>query len=299
MELPFPYPGGKKPTDSFQFHELDVAADVATFMYMGRERFQHLLLELPAPRVNIAAARASLYGAASAVSSLPVPAAAAAALPSLPATAASASAFFPPILRGAGTKPGEMFIYGTIGWGKSHLLAAMACLLLRKGRKIVFLPDCKMMLHDPVDYFRSALLLTYAAEPAVQAQVACLGTVEGVISFCKRHHDLTYIIDQFNALEQDMKKDDAETLEKKAIARRLIDHATFDRALVKAASANNFTARVIHDKQLNMNIQTLFGGMTQVQKHDTPAQQHSLGVLHCADFTLFSALRPCAAFRRK
>jgi len=156
----------------------------------------------------------------------------------------------------------------------------MACLLLRKGRKIVFLPDCKMMLHDPVDYFRSALLLTYAAEPAVQAQVACLGTVEGVISFCKRHHDLTYIIDQFNALEQDMKKDDAETLEKKAIARRLIDHATFDRALVKAASANNFTARVIHDKQLNMNIQTLFGGMTQVQKHDTPAQQHSLGVLH-------------------
>jgi hypothetical protein len=140
----------------------------------------------------------------------------------------------------------------------------MVCLLMRKGRKVVFLPDCKALLREPVDYFRSALLLTFAAEPSIQPQVANLCSLEDVIYFCKSHNDLTFIVDQYNALEQDMKKDDADTLQAKSVARRLIDSATYDRALLKAASANNFTARVIHDKQLNMNIVTLFGGMNQV-----------------------------------
>jgi hypothetical protein len=159
--------------------------------------------------------------------------------------------------------------------GKSHLLAAMVCLLMRKGRKVVFLPDCKALLRDPVDYFRSALLLTFASEPSIQARVARLCSVEAVISFCKTHtfNDLTFIVDQFNALEQDMKKDDADTLQAKSVARRLVDHASSNRALLKAASANNLTARVIHDKQLNMNIVTLFGGMTQVSRFGVDERQ--------------------------
>jgi hypothetical protein len=142
----------------------------------------------------------------------------------------------------------------------------MVCLLMRKGRKVVFLPDCKALLRDPVDYFRSALLLTFAAEPYIQAQVARLCSVETVISFCKTHtfNHLTFIVDQFNALEIDKDKDDAKLQDKKAAARHLIDRSTYDRALLTAASANNLTARVIHDKQLNMNIVTLFGGMAQV-----------------------------------
>lgn len=149
---------------------------------------------------------------------------------------------------------------------QSHLLAAMACLLMRKGRKIVFLPDCKALVREPVDYFRAALLLTFATQPAVQTQVARLSTVDEVIRFCKSQVDLTYIIDQFNAVEQDMKKDDSDTLQAKSLAHRLIDRATFDRATLKAASANNVTARVVHDKQLNINLQTLFGGMTKVRR---------------------------------
>jgi hypothetical protein len=141
----------------------------------------------------------------------------------------------------------------------------MVCLLMRKGRKVVFLPDCKALLRDHVDYFRSALLLTFAAEPSIQAQVACLCSVEAIVGFCKAHNDLTFIVDQFNALEIDKDKDDAELQKKKAAVRQLIDSAAYDRALLKAASANNFTAReVVHGKQLNMNIVTLFGGMTQV-----------------------------------
>ena len=270
MELPFPFPGPSRPIDRFQFHN-DVA-DIRTFTYMGRSRFTLLLKELPAPESDINAAIAarlassssvagSLAGAASARGAS---ASLAIAVPSASSSSFASPAFFPPISADAGSKSNTTFIYGTIGWGKSHLLAAMVCLLMRKGRKVVYLPDCKAMLRDPVNYFRSALLLTYASQPTVQAEVVGLLSIQDVILFCKRHADLTYIIDQYNSLEQDMQKDDTETLEKKKAAHVMIDRATFDRAVVLAASANNLTARVIHDKQLNMNIQTLFGGMDQV-----------------------------------
>lgn len=265
MELPFPFPGASVPIDRFELHE---QSQISTFTYMGRTRFAHLLNELPAPQVHINAAIAAREHSASSLA----PPASAAIPPTNAATSAAAAAcasvsppFFPPILPTVRKKSNTTFIYGTIGWGKSHLLAAMVCLLMRKGRKVVYLPDCKAMLRDPVDYFRSALLLTYAAQPTVQAQVVELLTIEDVIFFCKRHTDLTYIIDQYNALEQDTQKDDKEMLEKKkASARGMIERATCDRAVVLAASANNLTARIIHDKQLHMNIQTLFGGMDEV-----------------------------------
>lgn len=137
---------------------------------------------------------------------------------------------------------------------------------MRKGRKVVYLPDCKVLVRDPVGYIRSALLLTYAAEPMLQQNVLRLTSIEEIISFCKNHPDLTYIIDQYNALEQDIMKDDPVTLAAKSLSRRMIDQATFDCATLQAASANNLTSRIIHDKQLNFNIVTLFGGMTQVRQ---------------------------------
>ena len=154
----------------------------------------------------------------------------------------------------------------------------MVCLLMRKGRKVVFLPDCKALLLEPVDYFRSALLLTFAAEPAAQAQVVGLCTVDAVVAFCKSRNDLTFIVDQFNALEIDKDRDDGELQKKKADARQLIDSAACDRALLKAASANNVTAReIVHGKQLNMNIVTLFGGMTQVSVRQLRCHGSSVG----------------------
>ena len=265
MELPFPFPGASVPIDRFELHE---QSQISTFTYMGRKRFAHLLNELPAPQVHINAAIAARKRPASSLapgaSTADPPTSAVAAAAATAASASVSPPFFPPIPPSDRKKSNTTFIYGTIGWGKSHLLAAMVCLLMRKGRKVVYLPDCKEMLHKPVEYFRAALLLTFAAEQSVQSVVARLITVEDVVQFCDSHTDLTYIIDQFNALEQDISKDAPKVLEQKGIAISLIDGATSNRARVKAASANNLTARVIHDKQLHMNIQTLFGGMDQV-----------------------------------
>lgn len=42
----------------------------------------------------------------------------------------------------------KLFVYGTIGYGKSHILAAMTCFLIRQGKRVVYLPDCRAMIKN-------------------------------------------------------------------------------------------------------------------------------------------------------
>lgn len=44
----------------------------------------------------------------------------------------------------------------TMGYGKSHILAALACLLSRLKCHVVLIPDCKQMVLDPLSYIQSA-----------------------------------------------------------------------------------------------------------------------------------------------
>jgi hypothetical protein len=48
-------------------------------------------------------------------------------------------------------------VYGTDGYGKFHILAALACLLVRQKETVVYLPDCRAMLREPLEYLRNAL----------------------------------------------------------------------------------------------------------------------------------------------
>lgn len=51
--------------------------------------------------------------------------------------------------------------YRTIGYGKSHLLAAPACYLISAGKRIVYIPDCRECAWSPVNYLRAAMLLAW------------------------------------------------------------------------------------------------------------------------------------------
>src|SRR5437667_442485 len=51
----------------------------------------------------------------------------------------------------------EMFIYGTMGYGKSYILSAIACYLFRIKKRVVYLPDCRALSMQPVSYIKSAL----------------------------------------------------------------------------------------------------------------------------------------------
>ena len=54
-----------------------------------------------------------------------------------------------------------IYVYGGKGLGKSYILAALACLLVRQGARVVYLPDCRAMLLDPLIYLQTALIFAF------------------------------------------------------------------------------------------------------------------------------------------
>jgi hypothetical protein len=75
-----------------------------------------------------------------------------------------------------------IYVYGTRGYGKSHMLAALACLLVRQGERVVYLPDCFAMLHDPLEYLQLALLFTIR-NVSSREQICRCETVEALAIF--------------------------------------------------------------------------------------------------------------------
>lgn len=98
----------------------------------------------------------------------------------------------------------QLFLHGNMGSGKSHMLAALACLLLRRGEHPVYLPDCRQMLANPLPYIQSAMLCSFAdpSSLACHNEIRSFQSMEDVWKFCgtlKTH--LYFIVDQINALE--------------------------------------------------------------------------------------------------
>jgi hypothetical protein len=45
-----------------------------------------------------------------------------------------------------------LWLYGTQGYGKSHLLAALVCHLIARDERVIYIPDCRALLEDSVEY---------------------------------------------------------------------------------------------------------------------------------------------------
>ncbi|EXX67380.1 uncharacterized protein OCT59_004648 [Rhizophagus irregularis] len=105
----------------------------------------------------------------------------------------------------SGTGYMKLFVYGTVGYGKSHILSAIACFLFRTGRRVVFLPDCRQLAVDPVDYTKSALFLAYHDDDAKINEINSCENFENIVDFCKKlqfKEKLYFIVDQMNALDE-------------------------------------------------------------------------------------------------
>lgn len=99
--------------------------------------------------------------------------------------------------------------YGTIGYGKSHLLAALACYLIATGKRVVYLPDCRDCAWNPVTYIRAAMLLTWGGpdDSVIRESITALNTMKSISNFFGRQSNVLFIVDQLNSLEKDANKD--------------------------------------------------------------------------------------------
>ncbi|CAJ0913928.1 4188_t:CDS:2 [Entrophospora sp. SA101] len=172
----------------------------------------------------------------------------------------------------AGITNMSYYIYGTMGYGKSYILAAMTCYLLRTGRCVVYLPDCRVFVNDPLNYIKSALFLTFAYKEDEFKVILNCEKIEDIVRFCHSlgiyNRRLYFIVDQFNALDYDEGINAAFSNDvpicKKEILYDLINKMTSEHYIIKSASANNKSALYLQRKQLQEDKIVLIGGYTEV-----------------------------------
>jgi len=96
-------------------------------------------------------------------------------------------------------------LQGSLGTGKSHILAALVCLLIKEGKRVVYLPDARVLAIAIEDYTKEALQLAYADDQALFKQIQGLSSIADIFQFSEersRLGDRWYIIcDQMNALD--------------------------------------------------------------------------------------------------
>jgi hypothetical protein len=159
-----------------------------------------------------------------------------------------------------------IYVYGTMGYGKSHLLAALACLLVRQGERVVYLPDCRKMLSSPIPYLQKAFLFAFQDNDGYVNSVLECQTYNDLLSLTRRFATgkLCFIVDQINALDpEDDGKDNVQNPNKAALYDFLLE-VVDPHIYITSASANHKSARHMAKKQTDDEKLPFMGGMTKV-----------------------------------
>jgi hypothetical protein len=142
------------------------------------------------------------------------------------------------------------FFHGTLGAGKSHLLAALACLLMREGKVVVYIPDCSELLANPRDYFRTALQLAYHSNELFRSHLKGLGcekvdelvALQHLKAFCRmvatEDDPALFIVDQANALDNETTLSYRFSNDKKEQVRTLLDQSSSTHLKLSSSTAN-------------------------------------------------------------
>lgn len=182
-------------------------------------------------------------------------------------------------LNGASPLEREQFCWGTIGSGKSYILARMATSLLRTFRVnnaqqyMIYIANCWDMKDDAVGYMKSALMVAYGLDANRLAEIDALpDTWDDMMAWIRRRMragDRMYlIIDQFHSLSRSTQcmqydVDRSAQVDLKIQLRLLCSAIAISHGFViKASSANNEEWYEI-DKEGD-RITKLLGGLSEV-----------------------------------
>jgi len=159
-----------------------------------------------------------------------------------------------------------LIVYGTRGYGKSHLLAAIVCLLAARKVKVVYVPDCREFMKNPILYMRAAMLFAWADDESKQQTIMTLDTMEDMSKFLVKqseHSEVIFVIDQLNALEKE-RNDDKFTSKKKTDLRDWFQSLVMMTHAILSSSANNNSILNGVPRQGSYEIMRVYGGLTEV-----------------------------------
>ncbi|KAK6344197.1 hypothetical protein TWF696_007838 [Orbilia brochopaga] len=144
------------------------------------------------------------------------------------------------LINGSGGK--HYFINATYGWGKSYVLAALAALLLKQGKSVVYISHCAEFIIRGLDYLRTCFFMAYARHEKDLQRVVDLKSYQDISNFVQQEQTvgkrLIFVIDQMECFDLDCP--DIHPLFKKQTVERgqMLFDIIYDHALVVGSSAN-------------------------------------------------------------
>ena len=161
-----------------------------------------------------------------------------------------------------------LWLTGTAGYGKSHLLAALVCYLVATGSRAIYIPDCRACLENPVEYIQAAMLLCWAGSPSMQAEIMALRTRGDILDFFTRQptgdEPIIFVIDQLNELEPKSSTEEQLRNERKANLESWLMDCSSKHKRVLSASANNASYKESLQEPMNLLQVNAYGGLVKV-----------------------------------
>ena len=176
----------------------------------------------------------------------------------------------------------RLHLHGTLGAGKSHLLAALVCLLKKQGTIVVYLPDCYelLMAEPPCLYVLTALFMAFHNDMHLAKEISNLA--QGVLAkdynyvrlewevtvFCNLAAQLGktiyFIVDQTNVLDDGVSPDDRVSIEKKSQVRKLLDGISSNHIKISSSTANYRAAKCDEFRATSEERVNLYTGLDDV-----------------------------------
>jgi hypothetical protein len=156
-----------------------------------------------------------------------------------------------------------LWLYGTQGYGKSHLLAALVCYLAAQDERVVYIPDCRTWIKDPVGCIRAAMLFAWADDVTAQEDIMTLDTMRKVETFFSRQEDVIVVSDQLNGFEE---SDGPNELYNR------LQCFTLNHTAVFSSSANYREYLIRSKKQTSDYLLSVYGGLDRVSHRKIMSQ---------------------------
>ena len=163
-------------------------------------------------------------------------------------------------------RPLKLNIYGTMGYGKSHILAALACYFTCLDRPVVYIPNSGSLVSNFVTHMKLAFL-SACAHPSRRhywPEILNIQSVEDAITFGQRtDEDFLFIVDQLDAMDVNQTGTDPDDRRAAASALERLMTSMDGRVIIKSASANSRSYERIKNSRQEAKF-FLFGGMSEV-----------------------------------